>query len=69
MPKKRSFWERYAYSQLSGNSNSQAAEQLYMLSEKELTALRKIRMNTYLKIGLAGALSVILLTRLIIYFT
>lgn len=61
MAKRRSFWERYAYSQLSGNSKQQEAEQLYMLSEKELTALRKIRISTYTKVGIAGALGVILL--------
>ncbi len=61
MAKRKSFWERYAYSQLSGNVKSQEAEQLFMLSEKELTALRKIRISTYLKVGFTGALGVLLL--------
>ncbi|MFT5858709.1 MAG: hypothetical protein ACI865_000797 [Flavobacteriaceae bacterium] len=61
MPKKRSFWERYALSQLSGEVIEQDGEQLFMLSEAEVLALRKIRINTYLKVGITGALGVILL--------
>lgn len=59
--KKRSFWERYAYRQLSKNIRTQEGDDLFILSDKEKSALRKIRNTTYLKAGLAGALGVILL--------
>ncbi|MFK7787032.1 MAG: hypothetical protein AB8B56_18065 [Crocinitomicaceae bacterium] len=59
--KKRSFWERYAYKQLSKNVRSQEDDDLYVLSPTEKAALRKIRISTYLKAGLAGALGIVLL--------
>lgn len=61
MKRKKSFWERYAYTQLSINNRVQEVDDLYVLSDDEKEALRKIRTNTYLKAGLAGALGVILL--------
>ncbi|PIE87076.1 MAG: hypothetical protein CSA03_02365 [Bacteroidetes bacterium] len=59
--KKRSFWERYAYRQLSKNVRTQATDNLFLLSEEEKKSLKSIRNQTYLKAGLAGALGVILL--------
>ena len=59
--KKRSFWERYAYNQLSKNNRSQQADDLYILTVEEKEKLRKIRISTYLKAGLAGALGIVLL--------
>ena len=59
--KKRSFWERYAYKQLSKNIRTQEADDLFILSVEEQEALRKIRNTTYLKAGIAGALGIILL--------
>lgn len=61
MKKKRSFWERYAYRQLSKNVRTQQADDLFILSEKEKTDLRKIRNSTFFKAGLAGALGIVLL--------
>lgn len=61
MSKRKSFWERFALTQLSGEVSEQNGEQLFMLSKTEILALQKIRKNTYLKVGLAGALGVILL--------
>lgn len=59
--KNRSFWERYAYKQLSKNIRTQQDDDLAILSVEEKAALRKIRMSTYFKAGLAGALGIILL--------
>lgn len=59
--KKRSFWERYAYRQLSKNTRTQQSDDLFILSAEEKEALRKIRNATYLKAGLAGALGIIIL--------
>lgn len=60
-PKKKSYFERYAYDQLTRNKGDQFGEELFLLSEKEIAALRKIRTATYLKAILAGSLGVILL--------
>lgn len=59
--KKRSFWERYAYNQLSNTIRTQEVDDLFILSVKEKEKLRKIRNSTYLKAGLAGALGIFLL--------
>jgi hypothetical protein len=59
--KRKSFWERYAHTQLSVNNRVQEIDELYVLSDSEKRALRKIRANTYLKAGLAGAMGVVLL--------
>lgn len=59
--KRKSFWERYAHKQLSVNNRAQSVDELYVLSEAEKLALRKIRINTYLKAGIAGALGVVVL--------
>lgn len=59
--KKRSFWERYAYRQLSQNVRTQESDDLFILSEEEKQSLKSIRNKTYLKAGLAGALGIILL--------
>lgn len=61
MKKKRSFWERYAYRQLSKNVRTQEADDLFILSPEEKEALRKIRNSTYFKAGLAGVLGIVLL--------
>jgi hypothetical protein len=61
MAKKKSFWERFALSQLSRNLNNSNGNQLFLLTDSELAALRKIRINTFLKVGLAGAFGVVLL--------
>ncbi len=60
-PKKKSYFERYAYDQLTRNKGSQAGEELFLLSDKEIAALRKIRIATYLKAIIAGSLGVVLL--------
>lgn len=60
-PKKKSYFERYAYDQLTQNKGGQAGEELFLLSEKEIAALRKIRIATYLKAIIAGSLGVVLL--------
>jgi hypothetical protein len=59
--KRRSFWERYAYRQLSKNVRTQQDDDLYVLTPEEKEALRKIRLSTYIKAGLAGALGIVLL--------
>lgn len=61
MKKKRSFWERYAYRQLSKNVRTQEADDLFILSAEEKEALRTIRNSTYFKAGLAGVLGIVLL--------
>ena len=61
MAKKKSFWEKYALKQLSIQDQSLNEDELYILSEDELRALKKIRINTYIKAGLAGALGIFLL--------
>lgn len=61
MAKKKSFWERYALKQLSIQEQSLNEDKLYILSEDQLKALKKIRINTYIKAGLAGALGIFLL--------
>ncbi|MBK6527345.1 MAG: hypothetical protein IPG07_18385 [Crocinitomicaceae bacterium] len=60
-PKKKSYFERYAYDQLTRNKSDQVGEELFLLSEKEIAALRKIRIATYLKAIIAGSLGVVLL--------
>jgi hypothetical protein len=60
-PKKKSYFERYAYDQLTRNKEGQAGEELFLLSDKEIAALRKIRIATYLKAIIAGSLGVVLL--------
>ena len=59
--KRRSFWERYAYRQLSKNIRTQKDDELSVLTPKEKEALRKIRLSTYIKAGLAGALGIVFL--------
>ena len=59
--KKRSFLEQYAYNELTRNKGNQQGEELYLLSEKELAALKKVRIATFTKAIVAGALGVILL--------
>lgn len=61
MAKKKSFWERYALKQLSIQEQSTHEDDLYILSEKELEELKKIRTSTYIKAGIAGVLGVVLL--------
>ncbi|MBI3136395.1 MAG: hypothetical protein HYZ14_17095 [Bacteroidetes bacterium] len=59
--KRASYFERYAYRELTRNKGDQTGEELFLLSEKEIAALKKIRTNTYLKAIAAGSLGVILL--------
>ena len=59
--KKPGFWERFAKRELSKVGEVQSGDELFLLSEEEIQGLKKIRNNTYLKAGLAGALGVILL--------
>lgn len=59
--KKRSFWERYALKKLTVRENAQDDEDLYQLTDQEIQLLKSIRLNTYIKAGLAGILGVVLL--------
>lgn len=59
--KKLSFWEKFAIKELSRVSKIQEGNDLFLLSEEEINTLRKIRINTFLKVGLAGVLGVVLL--------
>lgn len=59
--KKPGFWERFALRELSRIEVVQNGDELFLLSENEIEALRKIRNSTYLKVGLAGVLGVVLL--------
>lgn len=58
---KRTFWERYAYRQLSKNVRTQQSDDLFLLTDEEKESLKSIRNRTYIKAGLAGALGIILL--------
>lgn len=58
---KKGFWTKYAYKQISKRGDESLSNELFLLSEGEVTALKKIRNEAYLKAGLAGALGVILL--------
>jgi hypothetical protein len=59
--KKLSFWEKFATKELSRVSKVQAGDELFLLSEEEIQALRKIRRATFWKVGLSGVLGVVLL--------
>ena len=59
--KKPGFWAKYAFQEISRIQNSGPENELFLLSEKEVSALSKIRKSTFWKVGLAGALGVILL--------
>lgn len=61
MSKKKSFWERLAHKRLSTGENFQDNEELYTLSDTEVSQLKKIRNITYVKAGLAGFLGIALL--------
>lgn len=61
MAKKKSFWVRQAEKQLKKDHSTQKDEQLYLLSEQEVKSLHKIKVNTYIKVGLAGFLGIALL--------
>lgn len=58
---KKSYFERYAYRELTRNKSDQSGEELFLLTEKEIQALRKIKNHTYFKAALVGSLGVILL--------
>jgi len=58
---KRSRLEKYAHKKLTSQLGTQAGEDLYQLSPAEIAQLNKIRIRTYLKAGIAGALGIILL--------
>lgn len=59
--KKPSFWERYALSELTRNSGDQQGDELFLLSEREISELRKIRFKTLSLAALAGSLGVVFL--------
>lgn len=59
--KRRPYFERYAIDELSRSKGDQSGEELFLLTDKEIEALRKIRRSTYAKAILAGSLGVILL--------
>lgn len=59
--KRKGFWNNFAYRELSRVSEVQDGNELFLLSEDEIKALKIIRKSTYWKVGLAGALGVILL--------
>lgn len=59
--KKAGFWERFATRELSRITAAQSENELFLLSDEEIEALKKIRNTTYWKVGLAGVLGVILL--------
>jgi hypothetical protein len=59
--KKLSFWEKFATKELSRVSAAQSGNELFLLTDEELESLRKIRRNTYWKVGLSGVLGVVLL--------
>ena len=61
MSKKKSFWVKLAHKRLSSGNNFQDNEELYTLSKDEISQLKKIRLNTYLKAGIAGFLGIALL--------
>lgn len=59
--KKAGFWERFAMRELSRIKATQSENELFLLSDEEIGALKKIRNATYWKVGLAGVLGVVLL--------
>jgi len=59
--KKKGFWEKFAHKELSRTHEVQEGSELFLLSETEIAALKKIRKRTFWRAGLAGALGVILL--------
>lgn len=61
MSKKKSFWEKYALKQLEIQDQTSLEDELYILSERELNDLKKIRIRTYIKAGIAGVLGVVFL--------
>lgn len=58
---KMGFWERFANRELSRIDTVQSGSELFLLTDKEIAALKKIRKSTFWKVGLSGALGVILL--------
>lgn len=58
---KKTYFERYAYRELTRNKSDQSGEELFLLTEKEIERLKKIKNQTYFKAALAGCLGVILL--------
>ena len=61
MPKKKSFWEKYALSKIGIQEALADDYSLHILNDSEISNLKEIRRNTYLKAGIAGALGIILL--------
>jgi hypothetical protein len=59
--KRKGFWSKFAYRELSKTANSQEDNELFLLSIEELEKLKQIRKATLLKAGLTGAIGVILL--------
>ena len=59
--KKPGFWAKYAFKEISRIQNDGPENELFLLSEEEVQALRKIRKSTFWKVGIAGAMGVILL--------
>lgn len=59
--KKPGFWQKYAHRKISQSVDVQQGNDLFLLSENEISLLEKNRKTTYLKAGTAGVLGVILL--------
>jgi len=61
MAKRKGYWEKVAQKKIGNSVSIQQGEELFLLSEKEVTLLKKIRIQTFIKAGLAGTLGVLLL--------
>ena len=59
--KRKGFWTRFAYRELSKIAGTQEENELFLLSEDEVQKLKNITRSTFWKAGIAGALGVILL--------
>lgn len=58
---KKGFWTKLAEKEITKSHKIQEENDLFLLSQDELTAVKKIKWGTYLKAGIAGALGVIIL--------
>jgi len=61
MSKKKSFWEKYALRKIELQEELSNDNSLHILDESERNNLKIIRINTYLKAGITGALGIVLL--------
>jgi len=58
---KKGYWEKFAKKELSRIGEVQEGSELFLLSETEIFALKKIRKSTYWKVGVSGCMGVALL--------